>query len=352
MYFSVAEKMGAVVLFLAGILFSFCPGCAVWLLSLFLLLCLSAPFVPWFGFYLPLVSRGTRGKRAVALTFDDGPSPASTPAVLDLLARHGLQATFFVVGEKAARHPELIEAILDHGHTIGNHSWKHDPLLMFRLSATLQEDIHRTQDVLASFGIRPLAFRPPAGVTNPRLGRVLAREGLFAVTYSCRAVDRGNRNIRNLAERILRRVRPGDIIVLHDLRPTGGQTTGYWLEELDRLFGALRRRYRIRPLAELIERPVMGTEAGGNRGGASRAVGGHCQENSALGPVAMPVLPTRGEVTDHGASKVLFLQPPDCNSSQVPRICAGAPVRSRPPMRTGATVQGRGACDELRGEWR
>ncbi|OGQ98122.1 MAG: hypothetical protein A2521_11065 [Deltaproteobacteria bacterium RIFOXYD12_FULL_57_12] len=260
---STAEKAGVIALLLA-LLFSFLnPGLAVLPLSLFLLFCLAAPFVSGFGFFLPVISRGNPANRQVALTLDDGPSPSSTPILLDLLARHKLQATFFVVGEKAAAHPELIAAILARGHSIGNHSLRHDPFLMLRTPKTLQEDIHTTQEILKKYGVRPLVFRPPAGITNPRLRRVLARENLIAITYSCRAFDGGNRNVRDLAGRILRRLRPGHIIMLHDLPPQRQTSAGYWQKELDRLFAALKDNYQVVSLEEIIRQPVMMNELDG-----------------------------------------------------------------------------------------
>lgn len=257
---SLAEKAGAIALLCAGLFFFFSPGLAILPLSLFLLLCLAAPFFPEFEFFLPVISQGNPEGRHVALTFDDGPSPVSTPILLDLLARHKLQATFFVVGEKAAKHPELIAAIIAHGHSIGNHSLRHDPLLMLRTPKTLQKDIHATQDILKNNGIRPLVFRPPVGITNPRLKRVLARENLIAITYSCRAFDCGNRNIRNLANKILRRLGPGGIIMLHDLPPKRQASLGYWQKELERLFAALQENYQVVSLETLIQQPVMSRE--------------------------------------------------------------------------------------------
>ncbi|MBI5556891.1 MAG: polysaccharide deacetylase family protein [Deltaproteobacteria bacterium] len=256
-FLSPAEKTGFTALLLALLLGWFNPVLAPLPLLFFLLLCLGMPFLPDVGFFLPLVSRGTRKTEGIALTFDDGPSPASTPILLDLLARHHLPATFFVVGEKARRHPELIAAILAQGHTIGNHSWRHDYFLMLRTPKVLRADIRQTQDILAKSGVTPLVFRPPVGITGPRLGKALARENLIAVNYSCRAFDGGNRNIGNLAEKLLRRLQPGDIIMLHDLPPRQKSLSGYWQQELDRLFSALNENYQVAPLEEIIEYPVM-----------------------------------------------------------------------------------------------
>jgi peptidoglycan-N-acetylglucosamine deacetylase len=254
---SMAEATGIITLLLAFMLTFVHPALAILPLSVFLLCCLAASFLPGLGFFLPVISRGDPENNQVALTFDDGPSPSSTPILLDLLARHKLSATFFVVGRKAAQYPELIDAILSHGHCIGNHSLRHDPLLMLRTTRRLQEDIHTTQEIFKKHGIRPLVFRPPAGITNPRLRRVLAGEHLVALTYSCRAFDGGNRNVRNLAEKILGRLKPGHIVMLHDLPPWREEQTDYWQMELDRLFAALKDHYQVVPLQEFVRLPVM-----------------------------------------------------------------------------------------------
>ena len=253
---SPAEISGVAALLLAILLSLLSPALALLPLALFLLSCLAAPFIAGYGFFLPVISRGSPENNQVALTFDDGPWPASTPILLDLLARHNLQATFFVVGLQAAKYPDLIAAILAQGHSIGNHSLQHDAFLMLRRTKTLQEDIHTTQEILIKQGIRPLVFRPPSGITSPRLKQVLAREKLLAVNYSCRAMDGGNRNINNLAGKILRRLQPGDIIMLHDLPPRPKTSTSSWQRELDCLFAALQDNGRVVPLEKIIHHPV------------------------------------------------------------------------------------------------
>ncbi len=227
-------------------------------LALFLAICLIAPFLPRSSFFLPIISQGHSGLKAAALTYDDGPDPQTTPALLRLLQKYKIPVTFFVTGQKAIRYPELIRKILAHGHTIGNHSYSHDNLLMLKSSETLMYEVKSAQEVLAGFGIKPLAFRPPVGITNPRLRRVLDDLNLFTVNFSRRPLDCGNRRIKNLSKRILKRVQPDDIIILHDVSPPAKSLYACWLDETELLFTGLRSRgFSILPVEELIGRPVM-----------------------------------------------------------------------------------------------
>ena len=218
----------------------------------------AAPFFPGFGFFLPVISRGSSTEPAVALTFDDGPDPGSTPAILALLAKHRVKATFFVTGRRALRYPEIIEAILSQGHTIGNHTHSHDNFIMCKSSKALLKEILDAQQVLYQMGVVPLAFRPPVGITNPKLGKMLERAGMYALNFSRRAGDRGNRRIAHLSKRILRGVIANDIILLHDTKPRKEVLFQPWLLEVDQVLNGIKAKgLQILPLAELIGRPVM-----------------------------------------------------------------------------------------------
>jgi peptidoglycan/xylan/chitin deacetylase (PgdA/CDA1 family) len=231
----------------------------------FLVVCLAAPFFPSSNFYLPVVSRGSSGRKAVALTFDDGPDPQTTPELLRLLKKYRAAGTFFVNGRKAGLYPHLIEEILNHGHCVANHSFNHDVLMAFRSRQTVIRDIESVQAVLRRHGIAPLAFRPPAGITSPRLREVLQTMGMFAVNFSCRARDGGNRWLRHLSQKILRRIRPDDIVLLHDIAPRSAALLSLWIDEIDRVLEGIRKKgLFVLPLAELIGRPVMITTAEGD----------------------------------------------------------------------------------------
>jgi peptidoglycan/xylan/chitin deacetylase (PgdA/CDA1 family) len=258
-YVSPAVIAGILSLILAALLLLF-HGALVFIipLAVFIILCVVAPFLPTSGFFLRVVSRGRTGKNFVSLTFDDGPDPETTRPLLELLNGSNTHATFFVTGERAVLYGDLISEILARGHDIGNHSYHHDPFLMLRSTKTLFREIESTHTTLTRFHISPVAFRPPVGITNPRLANVLKQLGLYCVTFTCRAFDAGNRNVRGLSERILNKVKQDDIILLHDIRPGKDITTEDFLQEVDSILTGLKRKgLQVVPLTELIGKPVM-----------------------------------------------------------------------------------------------
>lgn len=249
---------GLAALLAAAVLFPANPSWSCIPLLLFVLSCLVAPFFPRWGYFLPVISRGSSNRRVVALTVDDGPDPEMTPRLLSLLRQRGMTATFFVTGQQVRKHPELVRKILAEGHTVGNHSFRHDVLLMLRSSRRLAEEIDHLQELLASFGIRPLVFRPPVGITNPRLGPVLRRRGMSCVNFDCRAFDAGNRRLEGLSGKLQKKMRPGSILLIHDIRPSGNTDVNLWISEIEDLLDRIAAGgYKVVSLQELIGRPVM-----------------------------------------------------------------------------------------------
>jgi peptidoglycan-N-acetylglucosamine deacetylase len=250
--------MGLAAFVMAALLLPVHWRLSVIVLSTYALMCAMAPFFHRLGFFMPVISRGKSGSRAVALTFDDGPDPFSTPALLALLETYRVPATFFVSGCKVTRHPHLVDAILRHGHAIGNHSYHHDPLVYFKGGRVLRREIEETQNALKPFGVIPRAYRPPVGIVGPGLRQPLQHAGLRVINFSCRAFDRGNKRIPGLAARILSRVQPDDIILLHDSLPLGEGSLRSWLREMEALLRGLDRRgLSVWPLHRLIDKPVM-----------------------------------------------------------------------------------------------
>lgn len=149
----------------------------------------------------------------VALTFDDGPHPEFTPELLDVLARHRARGTFFMLGEAARRHPVLVRQIAQAGHAIGNHSWNH-PSFPLITSRERKAQIQACAQALAPFG-QPL-FRPPYGEQHmaSRLDALLLH--FEVVTWNRDVGDWWDRDVDRMATLLADRVRPGDIVVLHD----------------------------------------------------------------------------------------------------------------------------------------
>ena len=165
-------------------------------------------------------SKNNTGRNEVALTFDDGPDPLTTPLILDLLREHGIQASFFLIGRKAEQYPGLVRQIAAEGHTIGNHSWSHSAMIGFFSKARLEDDVFACSRKLEEItGERVTLFRPPFGVTNPRYRRVLEALGLKPVGWTLRSYDTVIRNGPRLAAELERKLRPGQIILLHDTVP-------------------------------------------------------------------------------------------------------------------------------------
>lgn len=156
-----------------------------------------------------------------ALTIDDGPDPAVTPAVLDLLAAHGAQATFFCIAERAAAHPALVRRMVAAGHSVQNHSLRHRHNFSLLGRRGFEREIGRAQQVLADItGTLPHCFRAPAGLRNPLLDPVLHRLGLHLVSWTRRGFDTRvadpARVLASLGAGLGAQLAAGDIVLLHD----------------------------------------------------------------------------------------------------------------------------------------
>lgn len=180
------------------------------------------------------------GERSVALTFDDGPDPVDTPKLLDLLREKNVKATFFVVGNRADQHPEVVRRAWAEGHLIANHTWSHRNLFCFLTPSRLRAEIERgTESVRRICGFRPRLFRSPVGLRHPLLRPYLKAAGLEYVSWTIRTRDTLARNSGVLAQRILKQAASGDIILLHDRLPGGTQVMR---EALPQVIDELRQR--------------------------------------------------------------------------------------------------------------
>ncbi len=184
------------------------------------------------GMFVRTVCRVPSG--AVLLTFDDGPDPTNTPQVLDTLRRHGICAIFFLVGEKAQAHPELVRRIVAEGHTVGNHTMRHNPFHAFLLPHQLKNELQHCHDVLASLGAEPRLYRPPLGITNQTIAYAVRKMHYRVVGWSIRSLDTTSKPRTAILERVVARLSPGSIILLHDRLDGAAQLTENIIEEIHR----------------------------------------------------------------------------------------------------------------------
>ncbi|MGD0767627.1 MAG: polysaccharide deacetylase family protein [Tepidisphaeraceae bacterium] len=173
----------------------------------------------WFigmNFFCRAECRGQPGKMKVALTFDDGPDPASTPELLELLKRERIFATFFCIGRNVAAHPELAARIVAEGHLLGNHSYRHPWFISALFGRWLSGELERGQRAIEeAAGVKARYFRPPSGMTGPHFPGALRRAGLTLVGWDVRSFDKLG-SARWVIERVVRKTRDGSIILLHD----------------------------------------------------------------------------------------------------------------------------------------
>lgn len=189
------------------------------------------------GVYLKALCRAESADKVVALTFDDGPDADSTPRVLDLLKRYDVRATFFVVGEQARQNPELIHRMVAEGHTVAGHSYYHLPQSTLWSSQRYTEELFRCNDVVARLtGLRMRLYRPPFGVTNPPIACAVKNLGLIPVGWSVRSLDTITKNRDRVVDRVMKGLRGGDVILLHDRLENSE-------ELLEKLLTALRTQH-------------------------------------------------------------------------------------------------------------
>lgn len=171
----------------------------------------------WLGPNWTRLPATAAARNEIALTIDDGPDPVVTPQVLDLLDRHAARATFFCIGKQAERYPDLCREIVRRGHAVENHSQQHRHHFSLMGPRGLMHELQTAQATLTRIaGQRPLFFRAPAGLRNPFLDPVLERLGLRLASWSARGFDTRINNPEQVKNSLLRGLRAGAILLLHD----------------------------------------------------------------------------------------------------------------------------------------
>lgn len=188
-----------------------------------------------------------------ALTFDDGPHPHFTPRVVELLERYGARGTFFMVGEAARRHPQVVARVAAGGHVVAHHSWDHPSFPLISRRERLRQ-IRACAEVLKPYSQR--IFRPPFGHQDPATRFDLFRTGFQVVAWSLHAEDSKEKDPDKMASHLIDQIRPGSIILLHDalfcLLPDRHPDRSAMLEALERVLRELSGRWRFITVPQLL----------------------------------------------------------------------------------------------------
>ncbi|MCY4569215.1 MAG: polysaccharide deacetylase family protein [Candidatus Poribacteria bacterium] len=199
----------------------------------------------WLFFRPPFgknVVRLNTDQRVVALTYDDGPNPPYTDHLLDVLAKHDVKATFFMIGNRIERHPDTVNRVIAEGHQIGNHTYSH-PLLGFLPPPYVQREIERTDDLLQQFNItNEVVFRAPMLTRFLPVAWVLAKGNRTHISCNVWSWDWTKQNPDKITETVLKKTSPGSIIVLHDGKAENKEADrSGTIEATDKIITALKR---------------------------------------------------------------------------------------------------------------
>lgn len=171
--------------------------------------------IQW-NFFLEAINYKRTPQKILALTFDDGPHPKVTPQILDLLKKHNAKATFFCIGQHAEKYPEILKRILEEGHEVGNHSYSHKNTFPLFGESQIKKELQQTDAILKQ---ENKLFRPPFGVTNPTIAKVIKETGHLVIGWNVRSFDTVTKDPQTIAKRVLKKIKPGSIILMHDTQP-------------------------------------------------------------------------------------------------------------------------------------
>ena len=197
-----------------------------------------------------IIRHGNRKSWSVALTFDDGPQDPYTDQILDILARYSIKATFFLTGEKAEQNPDIVRRIVSDGHEIGNHSYSHKTMRC-RSVKWLRNEIEKTDELFMQAGAsQPIHFRPPFGRTSFQLTSLLKKMKKKMILWDIGPKDFKYAHPYEIVGKVLKKLKPGSIIVLHD----GGGDRNVTVEAVNILVKDIREMgYKFVTVSELTD---------------------------------------------------------------------------------------------------
>jgi peptidoglycan/xylan/chitin deacetylase (PgdA/CDA1 family) len=224
-----------------------------------------APTAQWYGKTFTGLARSSR---QLALTYDDGPNDPHTLRLLEVLAKHSVRATFFLIGRYVQQRPEIVREIAQAGHIVGNHSFTH-PLLTFKSETEIKQQLSECRAALQDVISEPSnLFRPPFGGRRPAVLRVAASLGLEPILWSVTGYDWNAPPARVIERKVANQIRGGDVILLHDGgHKQWGADRSQTVIATDRLI----RRCKAEGY-EFVTIPQMMTESAANHQPSARAV--------------------------------------------------------------------------------
>ena len=198
------------------------------------------------NFFMKVLCSARTTAKQIAISFDDGPAPDHTAAILNVLKLNQVPAAFFCIGKNIAGNEKLLREIVNNGHIIGNHSYSHHFWFDLFSAKKMHADLEQMNEaVRKTTGLAPVLFRPPYGVTTPNMKRAIQQAGLTAIGWNIRSMDTVIRDDGQLLEKISAALTPGSIVLLHDTSSTtlsvlpsfiaNARKQGYEFVRLDRL---------------------------------------------------------------------------------------------------------------------
>jgi peptidoglycan-N-acetylglucosamine deacetylase len=215
-----------------------------------------APTGQWFGHTFTGLRRGLK---QMALTYDDGPNDPHTLCLLEVLAKHNIHATFFLIGRYVQQRPDIVRELVKAGHVVGNHTFTH-PLLIFKNAHELRAQLHDCDRAIAdAVGEHSNLFRPPFGGRRPAVLRLARQMGLKSIMWNVTGYDWNAPSVEHIEDKVTRQVRGGDVILLHDGGHLNfGTDRSNTVTATDRLISRYRAEgYEFVTIPEMLEQPAL-----------------------------------------------------------------------------------------------
>lgn len=169
------------------------------------------------NFYVKTVSSAKTLSKQIAISFDDGPAPAYTPQILQILKDHEVKAAFFCIGKRIRENENLLKQVHEDGHIIGNHSYSHDLWFDLFSSRKMSEDLKMMSETMQkAIGLKPKLFRPPYGVTNPNLKKAIRQGNYISIGWNIRSMDTVIKDAQKLLLKVTGSLKPGAVVLFHD----------------------------------------------------------------------------------------------------------------------------------------